>query len=306
MNGFNAFLFPGRLRFSAAFRAVRRSRLAAVAAVLVGTGLAAPIRAGSMYVEVYGRTRANDPLAGWSGIYFDNVWLYDSGVTIDGPTDVGAVQYPNSAALTAFESKLKAVKWFVTFEFDDPGFAMGEVFQDPGGRNYVQVIPLNTPARKCYNEVRSALSKPSIAGIMRTCFSAGPSHTDEFFAELQELLESSRTSFSPTQQQAIADNYPVALANYPPKTGDTTFPSVRILRVTPRLRSRVIGTVIDANPYATFAKGNGDRTDRKATVSGTRFTCPVSGRGSRVSVVVTALDTAMNKTVARKTVRIRG
>jgi hypothetical protein len=264
------------------------------------------LRAGSMLVEVYGRTQANDPIAGWSGIYFNNVWLYDSGVTIDSLPDVGGVQYPNSAALAAFESKLKAVKWFVSFQFDDPAFAMGEIFQDPGGRSYVQVIPLNTPARKCFSEVRSALTKPSIAGIMRTCFSPGPSHTDEFFTELQELLESSRTSFSPTQRQAIADNYPVTLANYPPKTGDTAPPSLRILRVTPRLRSRVIGTVIDANPYATFAKGNGDSGDRMASVSGTRFTCAVSGRGSRVSVVVTALDTAMNRTVARKTVRIRG
>lgn len=299
MNMLFPFLVADRFRHSGAFRAV-------LAAFLVGIGMAGPIRAGSILVEVYGRTQANDPLAGWSGIYFDNVWLYDSGVTIDGPTDVGAVQYVNSAALSAFESKLKAVKWFVTYEFDYPGFAMGEVFQDPGGRSYVQVIPLNTPARKCYNEVRSALNKPSIAGIIRTCFSPGPSHTDEFFAELQDLLESSRTSFSPTQQQAIADNFPVPIPSYPPKTGDTTLPSVRILRVTPRLRSKVIGTVIDANPYATFAKGNGDRTDRRGTLSGTRFTCLVSGRGSRVSVVVTALDTAMNRTVARKTVRIRG
>lgn len=305
MNALALILFPRRFRHSVVLRAVCRDRLAVLVAFLLGISLAGPIRGGSMLVEVYGRTQGNDPISGWSGIYFDNVWLYDSGVTIDSSTNVGGVQYPNSAALSAFESKLKAVKWFVTFEFDDPGFAMGEVFQDPGGRSYVQVIPLNTPARKCYNEVRSALNKPSIAGIMRTCFSAGPSHTDEFFAELQELLESSRTSFSPTQQQAIADNYPVTLAGYPPKTGDTTPPFLRIRRVTPRLRSRVIGTVIDVNHYATFAKGNGDRTDRKASVSGTRFTCPVSGRGSRVSVVVTALDTSMNKAVARKTVRIR-
>jgi hypothetical protein len=305
MNPLRRLRLPGRFREAGRFRALRRARPGVLAVLLAGIGMAGTLRAGSLLVEAYGRTRANDPLAGWSGIYFDNVWLYDSGVTIDGSTDVGAVQYPNSAALSAFESKLKAVKWFVTFEFEEPGFAMGEVFQDPGGRNYVQVIPLSTPARKCYNEVRSALNKPSIAGIIRTCFSAGPSHTDEFFAELQELLESSRTSFSPLQQQAIADNYAVPLANYPPKTGDTTFPSVRILRVTPRLRSTVVATVIDANLYAAFARGNGDRTDRKASVSGTRFTAKITGRGGRVAVTATALDTAMNKTVVRKTVRIR-
>ncbi len=249
--------------------------------------------------------RANDPLAGWSGIYFDNVWLYDSGVTIDGPTDVGAVQYPNSAALTAFESKLKAVKWFVTFEFDDPGFAMGEVFQDPGGRNYVQVIPLNTPARKCYNEVRSALSKPSIAESCgpafrrdrptptSSCRTAGIARVQPDFL-LADPAAGHRGQLSRGARELSAEDgrHHLSVRADPAGHAEAEIPGHRNRHRCESLRDLREGQRRPDRP-----QGHG---------FGSRFTCPVSGRGSRVSVVVTALDTAMNKTVARKTVRIRG